>query len=39
VHAQRGLPAEAPLAGEPLWFTINNEFPVRNDRLRITQSE
>jgi hypothetical protein len=39
LHAQRGLPAEAPLAGEPLWLTINNRFPVRNDRLHIFQYE
>tara|TARA_R100001039_G_C1851890_1_gene112583 strand:+ start:459 stop:1424 length:966 start_codon:yes stop_codon:yes gene_type:complete len=35
VHAQRGLPEDAPLSGEPLWLTINDEFPVRNDRLHI----
>ncbi len=35
LHAQRGLPEEAPLAGEPLWLTINNQFPVRNDTLHI----
>lgn len=36
LHAQRGLPAEAPLSGEPLWLTINNRFPARNDRIRIS---
>ena len=35
VHAQRGLPEETPLAGEPLWLTINNRFLARNDRLHI----
>jgi hypothetical protein len=35
VHAQRELPEDAPLAGEPLWLTINNRFLVRNDRLHI----
>ena len=35
LHAQRGLPAEAPLAGEPLWLTINNRFLVRNDTLYV----
>lgn len=39
VHAQRGLPADAPLAGEPLWLTVNNEFPVRNARLHISGDE
>ncbi|MGB1949730.1 MAG: M23 family metallopeptidase [Marinobacter sp.] len=33
LHAQKGLPEEAPLSGEPLWITINNRFLVRNDRL------
>lgn len=37
VHAQRGLPQEAPLSGEPLWLTINQRFLVRNDRLHIVQ--
>lgn len=33
LHAQRGLPIDAPLGGEPLWLTINGQFPVRNDRI------
>lgn len=33
LHAQRGLPAGAPLGGEPLWLTINGQFPVRNGRI------
>ncbi len=33
VHAQRGLPRDAPLGGEPLWLTINGRFLVRNDRI------
>ncbi len=33
LHVQRGLPSGAPLAGDPIWFTINNRFLVRNDRL------
>lgn len=33
LHAQRGLPAGAPLGGEPLWLTINGQFPVRNQRI------
>lgn len=36
VHAQRGLPDEAPLGGEPLGLTINGRFPVRNDRIRVS---
>ncbi len=35
IHAQRGLPQDAPFADEPLWLTINGEFPVRNDRLAV----
>lgn len=35
VHAQRGLPAEAPFAGEPLGLTINGRFLVRNDRIEV----
>lgn len=33
VHAQRGLPKDAPLGGEPLWLTLNGRFLVRNDRI------
>jgi len=33
VHAQRGLPAQAPLSGEPVAITIDGRFPVRNDRI------
>ena len=35
IHAQRGLPENAPLSGKPLWLTINGRFLVRNDRIRI----
>ncbi len=35
LHAQRRLPEESPLEGEPEWFAINNRFLVRNDRLHI----
>lgn len=35
IHAQRGLPDEAPLGGEPLALTINGRFPVRNERIRV----
>lgn len=34
LHAQRSLPQGEPIAGEPLWLTINGRFLVRNDRLR-----
>ena len=34
VHAQRGLPESMPLAGEPLWLTIDGQFLVRNDRIK-----
>jgi murein DD-endopeptidase MepM/ murein hydrolase activator NlpD len=33
LHAQRGLPEDAPLGGEPLWLTINGRFLVRNERV------
>jgi len=33
LHAQRGLPADAALGGEPLWLTINGRFLTRNDRV------
>lgn len=36
LHVQRGSPANTPLGGEPVWFTIDGQFPVRNDRIRIT---
>lgn len=35
IHVQRGSPEAAPLAGEPVWFTLEGLFPVRNRRLRI----
>ena len=33
VHAQRDLPADFPLSGEPLALTFNGVFPVRNTRI------
>lgn len=39
VHAQRGLPEEAPLGGEPLWLTINGRFLVRNSILHVLAEE
>jgi len=35
LHAQRGLPKDAPLSGEPLWLTINGRFLKRNDLIRV----
>ena len=35
VHAQRDMAEGMPLAGEPLWLTINGRFLVRNDRIVI----
>ncbi|GAB3031669.1 M23 family metallopeptidase [Bowmanella dokdonensis] len=35
LHAQKGLPLDAPLSGEPVWLTINNRFLVRNNRLQV----
>jgi hypothetical protein len=36
VHAQRGLPDEAPLSGTPLTLTINGDFYIRNDRIKVS---
>jgi len=33
IHVQQGMPPEAPVGGEPAWFTINGKFFVRNDRF------
>lgn len=33
VHAQRDLPEDFPLSGEPLSLTLNGVFPVRNTRI------
>ncbi|MBW3227858.1 M23 family metallopeptidase [Marinobacter adhaerens] len=35
VHAQRGLPEQAAFGGEPLALTVDDAFPVRNDRIRV----
>lgn len=35
VHAQRGLPVDGPLGGEPLVLTIDGRYPVRNTRLHV----
>ena len=35
LHAQRTLPKDAPLGGEPLWLTINGRFLTRNDRIHV----
>ncbi|MGM0570228.1 M23 family metallopeptidase [Marinobacter sp.] len=39
LHAQKALPEETPLSGEPLWLTINNRFLVRNDTLHLSRQE
>jgi hypothetical protein len=33
VHVQEIVEGNAPLSGDPLWFTINGNFPVRNTRF------
>jgi Peptidase family M23 len=33
IHAQRDLPASAPISGEPLALSIDGKFYVRNDRI------
>jgi len=35
IHVQKSLPEQHPVSGDPVWFTINNKFLVRNDRLLI----
>ncbi|GAA3965093.1 M23 family metallopeptidase [Allohahella marinimesophila] len=35
VHAQRGLPEDSMLGGEPLALTIDGRFLVRNDRITV----
>lgn len=37
LHVQRGSPEAAPLSGDPLWLTIDGQFPVRNDRITISE--
>ncbi len=39
IHAQRGLPEEAPLGGEPLSLTFNGLYPVRNARFRVPNEQ
>lgn len=34
IHVQQGAPVNTPLGGEPIWFTINGRFLLRNDTLR-----
>ncbi len=33
IHAQRDLPAAAPISGEPLALSLDGKFYVRNDRI------
>jgi hypothetical protein len=33
IHVQQGMPADAPIGGEPVWFTIDGAFYVRNSRF------
>lgn len=35
VHVQRTLPPDAPISGEPLWFTIDGRFLARNNILHV----
>lgn len=37
LHAQRGLPEQSPLGGEPLWLTLDGQFLTRNSRLQVAQ--
>ncbi len=35
MHVQRGVPTDAPLGGEPVWFTVHGRFLVRGAVLRV----
>jgi Peptidase family M23 len=35
IHAQRDLPAVAPISGEPLALSLDGKFYVRNDRIAV----
>lgn len=35
IHVQRGMPGDAPISGEPTWFTIEGRFLVRNDIVTV----
>ncbi len=35
VHVQTLAGPDAPISGEPLWFTIDGELPVRNSRFTV----
>lgn len=35
IHVQRGMPQDAPLSGEPVWFIVDGRFLVRNDIVRV----
>lgn len=39
IHVQRAGSPETPLSGDPLWFTIDGRFIVRNDRLLVEGSQ
>lgn len=35
LHVQRGMPADAPLGGTPVFFTIEGKPPIRNQRFSV----
>lgn len=35
IHVQTKAPDNAPVAGNPLWFTVEGRFLVRNDRILV----
>lgn len=39
LHVQRTLPSDAPISGEPLWFTIDGRFLARSDILKVPEPE
>lgn len=36
IHVQKGSPPDAPLSGDPVWFTLDGVFYIRNDRFTVT---
>ncbi len=34
IHVQKEMPEGMPIGGEPVWFTINGRFLLRNDTVR-----
>jgi hypothetical protein len=37
IHVQNALPTQDPLSADPVWFTVNGQFLLRNDRVLVPQ--